>query len=189
MEMFEYVAVLTSIIIGLGMAQLLLGVTRLIQHPEHGRFYWVHLFWVFYMFLYSVFWWWWEFGLGAIEVWTFGVYLFVIMYAFLVFLLCALLFPIGSAGHDGFRGYFYAKRAWFFGVFLLVQFVDVGDALIKGMDYLYGLGSQYAITQAAIIVLTVIAILSRNEKFHALFAVAGVAHLVVSGFLIYETVG
>ncbi len=93
MEMFEYIAVLTSIIIGLDMAQLLLGLTRLIQHPEQAKPYWVHLCWVFYMFVFAVFWWWWEFKLGAIEVWTFGVYLFVIFYAFLVFLLCSLLFP------------------------------------------------------------------------------------------------
>jgi len=90
-ELFEYVAVLTSIIIGLGMAQLLMGVTRLIQHPEQAKPYWVHLCWVFYMFLFSVFWWWWEFELGAIKEWTFGVYLFVIFYAFLVFLLCRAL--------------------------------------------------------------------------------------------------
>jgi hypothetical protein len=114
MEMFEYVAVLTSIIIGLGMAQLLLGLTRLIQNPERAKPYWIHLGWVLYMFIFSVFWWWWEFRLGTIMVWTFGVYLFVILYAFLVFLLCALLFPTSFSGHDGFKGYFYAKRAWFF---------------------------------------------------------------------------
>ncbi len=36
MEMFEYISVLTSIIIGLGIAQLLQGTTRLIQHPEQS---------------------------------------------------------------------------------------------------------------------------------------------------------
>ena len=61
MELFEYVAVLTSIIIGLGMARLLSGLTRLIQHPEHAKPYWIHLCWVAYMFVYAVFWWWWEF--------------------------------------------------------------------------------------------------------------------------------
>ena len=33
MEIFEYIAVLTSIIIGLGITQLLRGVARVIQHP------------------------------------------------------------------------------------------------------------------------------------------------------------
>jgi hypothetical protein len=33
MEIFEYVAVLTSIVIGLGITHLLQGVARIIQHP------------------------------------------------------------------------------------------------------------------------------------------------------------
>jgi len=43
MGMFEYVTVLTSIIVGLGITHLLQGTTRLIQEPEAGRPYWVHL--------------------------------------------------------------------------------------------------------------------------------------------------
>jgi hypothetical protein len=171
------------------MAQLLLGLTRLIQHSEQVKPYWVHLCWVIYMFLFSVFWWWWEFNLGAIEVWTFGVYLFVILYAFLVFLLCALLFPNDFSGFDGFRDYFYAKRAWFFGVFVLMQLVDFGDALIKGMDYFYGLGIQYPVSQLLIVTLSVAAIFTRNERFHATFAVGVLIYMVYTGFSFYTTVG
>ena len=39
--MFEYVAVLTSIVIGLGITHLLQGVARVIQHPGRERLYWV----------------------------------------------------------------------------------------------------------------------------------------------------
>jgi hypothetical protein len=188
MNLFEYVAVLTSIIIGLGMAQLLMGLTRLIQHPEEGKPYWVHLCWVAYMFLFSVFWWWWEFRLGAIGEWTFGIYLFVILYAFLVFLLCALLFPIHFSSHDGFKGYFYAKRAWFFSVFILAQFVDVGDSVLKGVDYFHSLGVQYVVTQIAIVVFSVVAIFTKSERFHAIFVLALIADMIASGFLLYGTI-
>ena len=189
MELFEYVAVLTSIIIGLGMAQLLLGLTRLIQHPEQAKPYWVHLCWVFYMFVYAVFWWWWEFELGAIEVWTFGVYLFVILYAFLVFLMCSLLFPTSFSDYDGFKGYFYAKRAWFFGAFCLSEIIGLGDTAIKGTEYFHSLGTQYLIAVTATVGLSVIAILTRNEKFHAVFVVVALSYLLINGFLDYEIVG
>ncbi len=43
MGMFAYVAVLTSIIVGLGIAHLLQGTARLFQDPDAGRPYWVHL--------------------------------------------------------------------------------------------------------------------------------------------------
>jgi len=189
MEIFEYVAVLTSIIIGLGMAQLLMGLTRLIQHPERAKPSWVPLCWVAYMFLLTVFWWWWEFRLQVVETWTFGIYLFVVLYAFLMFLLCALLFPSDFSGYDGFKGYFYAKRNWFFSVFILVQLVDIADSLLKGMSYYHSLGSHYTVTQLIIVALSVTATLTRNETFHAIFVLVLVAYMFVSGFSLYDTVG
>ena len=141
------------------------------------------------MFLFSVFWWWWEFRLGAIQVWTFGVYLFVILYAFVVFLMCALLFPGNFTYYDGFRGYIYAKRRGFFGVLCFSSFVDLGDAVIKGMDYFDYLGTQYVIATVATIVLSAIAMFSRNQTFHAVFVVTAVAYSIISGFLLYDTVG
>jgi len=188
MDAFEYISVLTSIIIGLGMAQLLLGVSRVIQHPEKSRPYWVHLGWVLTMFVFSVFWWWWEFNLGAIEVWTFGAYLLVIFYAFLIFLMCALLSPVNLSGYDGFKEYYYAKRGWIFGTFVVMQFVDIGVALIKGMDYFLGLGALYYVGESFIIVLSVIAIATRNESFHAAFVLALLTFLVFQGFLDYGTI-
>ena len=188
MDAFEYISILTSIIIGLGMAQLLLGVSRIIQHPEKVRPYWVHLSWVLTMFMYSVFWWWWEFNLGEIEVWTFGAYLLVILYAFLVFLMCALLSPVDLSDYKGFEEYYYAKRTWIFGTFLVMQFVDSGVALIKGTDYFLALGVTYYVGQSLSVVLSAIAMATRNKRFHAAFALALLTFLIVQGFLFYETI-
>jgi hypothetical protein len=189
MVMSEYIAVLTSIIIGLGMAQLLLGLIRMIQDPDQAKPYWIHLCWVCYMFIYAVFWWWWEFKLGGIEVWTFGVYLFVIFYAVLVFILCALLFPTDLSGYDGFKGYFYAMRGWFFGVFCFSEIIGLGDTAIKGMDYFHALGPQYLIALAFTITFSAIAIFTRNEKFHAIFALLALGYLIGNGLIDYQIVG
>jgi len=189
MDMFEYVAVLTSIIIGLGIAHLLRGLTQLIQHPEQAGVSFVHLCWVAYTFLLTVFWWWWEFRLGTMEVWTFGVYLFVILYAVLIFVLCSLLFPASISGFDGLKGYFFAKRAWFFGIFIFLQFIDTGDTLLKGMEYFHSLGIEYSISKVAQILLSAVAIVTRNEKFHGFFAIAALAYMASQAFRYYGTVG
>ncbi len=187
MDAFEYISILTSIIIGLGMAQLLLGVSRIIQHPDDARPYWVHLSWVLTMFMYSVFWWWWEFSLNEIEIWTFGAYLLVILYAFLVCRMCALLSPVNLSGYDGFEEYYYAKRAWIFGTFLIMLFVDSGVALTKGTDYFLALGVTYYVGQPLSIVLSGIAMATRNKNFHAAFVLALLTFLTIQGFLIYGT--
>jgi len=140
------------------------------------------------MFIYSVYWWWWEFNLNEIEVWTFGAYLLVVLYAFLVFLMCALLSPVNLSDYDGFEGYYYAKRAWIFGTFLVIQFVDSGVALIKGTDYFLALGVTYFVGQTLSIVFSAIAMATRNKRFHATFVLALLTFLTIQGFLFYGTI-
>jgi len=189
MGMFEYVAVLTSIIVGLGITHLLQGTARLFQEPEAGRPYWVHLTWVLYMFLTAVFWWWWEFRLKHLEVWTFQVYVFVILFAVGLYLLCAMLFPPNLERYDGFKGYYYSRRAWFFGIFIVFQTIDVVDTLLKGEAYFASLGPEYLIVRALKIVLCVVAIRTRNEPFHGAFGVANVLYQISWALRYYGTVG
>ncbi len=115
MSMFEYVAALTSIIVGLSIAHLLQGVTKLIQNPGQTKIYWVHLVWVSNMFFTAVYWWWWEFQFSVVETWTLQLYLFVIFYAVLIYLICALLFPSSLESYTGFEDYFLSRRRWLFG--------------------------------------------------------------------------
>lgn len=44
--MFNYVMVLASVIVGLGVTHLLQGIVSIVQHPGRERVYWIHLTWV-----------------------------------------------------------------------------------------------------------------------------------------------
>lgn len=44
--MFEYVIVLTGVVIGLALTHLMQGVAKIIEHPGRVRIWWVHLGWV-----------------------------------------------------------------------------------------------------------------------------------------------
>ena len=68
------------------------------------------------IFIRATFWWWFEYQLSTTAAWTFTLYMFVLGYAFLIYLWCALLFPRDLAGYDGFEDYFYSRRKWFFGL-------------------------------------------------------------------------
>lgn len=187
MNIFEYVAVLTSIVIGLSITHLLSGLAVLVQHPDRERVYWVHLAWAAYMFFTVVWWWWWQIALSSIAVWTLGLYLYVISFAVILYFLCALLFPSDLDGYDGYRDYFLSRRQWFFGLLALAYIVDVGDTLLKGMDYFRSLGWDYPVTMALIIVLCGVAIMSRNQRFHAVFAVLALASQVYLAIRNYGT--
>lgn len=189
MEMFEYVAVLTSIVIGLGIAHLLQGVSRVIQHPGRELLYWVHLTWVAGMFFQAIFWWWWEFRLGEVEVWTFQLYLFVLVYAVVIYLCCALLFPADLDGYSGYRDYFYSRRAWFFGLLATAYVIDLADSWFKGPDHFFSLGTEYYTTTVLQAALLGGAAITRHERYHQVLAVLTLAYQISWALRLFETVG
>ena len=179
MDFFNYVMVLSSVIIGLGITHLLQGVAGIIQHPRREPVYWVHLVWVAAIFLRTVFWWWTEFQLSQTAEWSFGLYCFVLVYAVLIYLSCALLFPGDLVGYDGFRDYFHSRRGWFFGVALVSLVVDLADTLLKGLDHFHSLGRGYPVSTTVLAGLFVTAMITRNERFHAGLAVGALGFLAL----------
>jgi hypothetical protein len=177
MTMFEYVMVLVSIIIGLAMTHLLQGLLDIVQ--RRPRIYWVHLVWVAWVFFQTTFWWWWQFRYNAVETWTFPLYLFIIGYAFLLYLLCGLLFPASLEGYGDFKTYFYERRAWFFAVFVVIFAVDVADSALKGADYLARLGPRYLIANTLFATAGVVAAFVRNERYHAILVVGLFAYMLL----------
>src|SRR6266513_1628664 len=75
MNAFEYLSVLISIILALGMTRALAGVSEMLQARSHRRLYWVHAIWIVNLFLYLVIAWWIFYRWRNQQPWTF--YLFV----------------------------------------------------------------------------------------------------------------
>ena len=178
MEIFEYISVLTSIIVGLGIAHLLRGVAAIVQHPGRHRIYWVHLVWAAYMFFNMAFWWWWQFNLGKLEVWYFPNYFFILIYAVLLYLICALLFPADLDDYTGFEDYFMSRRAWFFGLIAMTNVVDLYDTWLKGEEHFANAGMPYLILTSVNFTGAVIAAITPNRVYHAFLAVAAMAYQV-----------
>lgn len=171
MGMFDYVMVLASIVIGLALTHLMQGVAAIVQHPTRVRVWWVHLTWVAFMLMSTVFWWWWEFRLRLIETWTFQLYAFVLCYAFLIYLICALLFPRDLEGYAGFKDYFLSRRRWIFGMLVAWLAVDFIDTLIKGSVHFASLGLEYPLAQAGLALLCVIGMISPRERIQAIVVI------------------
>ena len=188
MGMFEYVIVLISIVIGLALTHLMQGIAGLVQHPKRAQIWWVHLVWVAFLFFNTIFWWWWEFRLRAIAVWTFQLYLFVICYAFLIYLACALLFPRDLEGYEGYKDYLLARRRWFFGLLIAWLAVDVLDTLAKGIRYFASLGLEYPIAQAGMILLCAVGFVTRRERVHAAIAILIFAYQITRVLRFFDIV-
>ena len=182
MQMFEYVIILISIVIGLALTHLMQGLAGLVPNRRRERMWWVHLVWVAYMFLSIVFWWWWEFQLQHIKTWSFAIYLFVVFYAFYLYLICAVLFPRDLDGYEGYKEYFLACRGWFFGLLIGWSVIDTIDTWIKGPEYFASLGSTALIYNAVLVLCGGIGMMTRRGWIQAIIAVGQLAY-VTSGVL------
>jgi hypothetical protein len=175
----EYILVLLSIVVGLGMTHLLSGAAEILQRSGNSRPYWVHTAWMFNLFVTIIHFWWWEFRLVRITTWTFLPYAYVVCYAVLVYLLVAFLMPQPLGAGTDLKEYYYSHRKWFFGTMALIQVFDFGDTLVKGWGYFLGLGLEYVVRNVGVTALCVVAIRTRNERFHGILAIVLTAYQIV----------
>jgi hypothetical protein len=187
MEFFNYVMVLASVIIGLAVTHLLQGVAKLIQHPEREKLYWVHLLWVALMFLNALFLWWWEYQLSTVHHWTFELYVFVLSFAVVLYLICAVLMPSELGSYATYRAYFYSRRRWIFGLLLLFSMMDLVDTAVKGWTHLLSLGWPYLTVVATRSALLLGAMKTRNARFHGVVVVLFIGQLAVLAFRSFHT--
>jgi hypothetical protein len=169
MEKFTHVRIIMGMIVSLGLTHMLKGLSSIIQHPSRKTIYPVHMAWVASTILYILQFWWWEFSLREIPAWTFGIYLYLVFYAFIIYLMCAMLFPDSLADYAGFEDYFLSRRVWFFGLLLLGSVSDIGDSFIKGELHLAKLGDLYWVKTAFVALACLIAMRTCNRLFHAAF--------------------
>ncbi|AZA53977.1 hypothetical protein EG348_13690 [Chryseobacterium sp. G0201] len=169
MDFFNHIKTVISIILSLGIGCLLNGTVKFIQHPGRTKPYWVHLLWVLYLFLLMVHFWWWEYTLRGVRLWTFTEYILIIMYILLYFTLCQLLYPADVKDYgDDYKNYFLSRKKWFFLLLIAVFFIDIFDTLIKGPYYLEKLMPIYAIRMISHILLcgTFIFVKTKQSVFY-----------------------
>ena len=188
-DQFVHVRIIIGIVTGLSVTRLLTGLARFVQHPVRDRIYLVHLAWAFFLLLAIVHFWWFEFGLERIGVWTFEIYLFVICYAALFFFLCALLFPDRMDEYAGFAEYFHSRQKWFYALLGALFLADLGDTAIKGAEHFSAFGAGYPIRQGVLAALAFIAMFVADRRYHGGFVAAAIAaevYWIVSQFDVLE---
>jgi len=93
MSPFEYVVVLVSIIIGLGITLVLTGIAQLLREEQHVKLFWPYLIWIGLVFVMHIHEWWITYQLKSTLAWRLPTFLFIILYPILLFILANLLFP------------------------------------------------------------------------------------------------
>lgn len=94
MTIFEYVTVAISIVLGLGVAQLLSGALEVVRARRHTRLHWIPITWALSIFWIQLEFWWSLFGLSEdADVWTHGNFLLAIATSLCLFAAGSLILP------------------------------------------------------------------------------------------------
>jgi hypothetical protein len=159
MDAFSYLSVLLSIVLGLGLTQILTATGRLIRHRDRVRVHWLPLLWAGVLLLIYVQVWWSMYGMRQRREWTFLAFGVVLAQTATLYVMAAVALPeeIDPAGTD-LGDYFDRQHRWFFGFFLATLAVSVVKDLILGGQLPDRL----------------------NLAFHAVFAVGCLAGMFIS---------
>ncbi len=173
MSTFEFVTVLMSIIVGLGITRVLSGLSALIELRDSVTFDWLTLMWSLNIFSFHVIFWWvvvnnWR----SLEEWTFLRFGPLVLYSVFLYFCAALVLPARPQKGLDLKTRFEAIRRPFFILLLLVLISELLDSGQKGMDYVFSeLGLLYLVIIGGSLAFTVAAIWVSDRRFQALWAI------------------
>ena len=180
MTPFEHLSVLISIVIGMGMAHLMIAGHELVEARARVRPYWLSSVWLALVFVSLLEWWWTFFALRDTinqTKWNFFFFLFVLMSPMAIYLAAAFVLPRAPREREGaidLRRHYYDNRAWFFGVLAVSPALDAVRRALQGSVADTGVWSN-AVAAALLVTMAVVA----RPWYHALLTMV-VATLFLS---------
>jgi hypothetical protein len=164
MESFNYLSVLLSIVLGLAITQVLLGLRGLILTRAKVKLYFPTMIWAGLALLFAIQGWWASFAMRTHANWNFVALLFIMLQAISVYMVAALVLPdvTGDVIVD-LRDHYFAHRSWFFGALLgSIVFSAAKELALTG----HLPGRMNGVLAA------VVAAVTRREWFHKFLAPA-----------------
>ncbi len=132
MAEFDYIAVLVSIIIGLGLTHLLGGVGEMVSRRGEYKLDPVHVLWTITTFFILTLNWWVFFQSRKITDWTYGYFMMVAIWSVIGYMMAVVLFPRRLAAGESYGEVFERNRRWFMGLLIAYTFADIGLTAMRG---------------------------------------------------------
>jgi hypothetical protein len=164
---FAQLSVLISVILGLALAHLLRGLSKLIQQRTTVNIYWVHVVWTINLIVYILAVWWGMTSWNKLQTWTTELFFFLSFYSIVIFMLSSQLFPAEFPVDMDFERYYYANNRWFFGILTLSLLIDIPETLWKQVIHLRDVPPEYAYFLPGLLAIAIISMLSKNRRVHS----------------------
>lgn len=168
MTQFEYLSVLISIIIGLGLSHLLASAARLIQLRHHTRLYGPTLAWMATALIAQIQIWWVAFERRTSADWNFFSFLLYLLIPIGAYVLSYLVVPdLEGEEMVDLKASYYANRVWFFGILAALMGVSLGEQYLRDGRIPWGTDALFRIV---FLLLALAGMWIRREAFHVFTA-------------------
>ncbi len=178
MDEFGYLSVLLSIILGLAVAQILIGLRGRMLTRARVRDFWPVQLWAAFFLLVAAQTWWAMFGLRNRHEWTFSAFAILLAQVIVLYLLTGLIYP--DFGHDqrvDLRAHYFQQRRHFFSLCVILVTISVCRDLVLNDSWPAPLNLGF---QLGFIAFALTGILFAAEWYHKLAAI-----LVAGMFIAY----
>jgi hypothetical protein len=166
---FEYVYTLVSIIVGLGITQILSSVADLLYHHEKVKLYWPHSAWVAFIFFLLIQDWFVTYQLRYTTNWNIPNLAFVLSYPILLFTCAKMLLPTNDNEER------YNMKLFYFSQFNVIFMLVAASAIVSIIFNLYmlrrPLTEQLVQLGFFVVLLAFISGKLRQEFLHKILAV------------------
>jgi hypothetical protein len=131
MSSFEFISILMSIIIGLGVTNLLAGAGRAFYRRKQTPMDEVHIVLTAATLLILALNWWVAFKWNTIVVWSFDKFLVLIVWTIMLYLLTTFLYPPDLSEEEERRNRFDVNRTGYYAAFIAFCFMDIVQTALR----------------------------------------------------------
>lgn len=173
MQIFDFLSVAVSIVVGLALTHTLEGISRLIQARGRVKVYWVHLLWVVGILMLQIQYWWGAWLFNAVTDWTLSKFGLFLVAPIFLFVAGDMMFPdLTDPSNTSMWDYYYEKRRSIFGL-LIAYFIaaSVNISLIRESGNWLLPSHGFRLAGVAIMLVN---ILTDSPRVHAILAIVAV---------------
>jgi hypothetical protein len=158
MTMFEYLMVLVSIIMGLGITQVLRGLSKIARSESADLTITLWAVTLFYLYVQN----WWAFwDLNELSAWNQFYFTLTLLIPCAMFGATELLLPMGATASTDWRAHFFKVRRWFFTMMLTFAAIAIlYTRVLLGVPFTH----PYRIMQAIVVTLMLVGLFSPNPR-------------------------
>jgi hypothetical protein len=129
---FEFISVLISMVVGLGLTHVLRGFAQAVHDRRQLPIDPVHMVWTALVTLNLALNWWVLFSWREHQVWSFTLFLSLVVWVVALYLPVAFLYPPRRMEGEGWAAVFTRNRQWFLGSLALFGVADVWVTALRG---------------------------------------------------------